>query len=136
MEGLLEGMEWNSNAEIDLKTALLTEKAKKFETTEPNTSNHQFLPPPPVIECTHMHTHTQIDAALLKDTPSPFGAVVAEFLPGRQTERCPVEYVIQVPFAVFQFDTPSPDEAVEMAKNDPSNPSRYKLITVDRMTKR
>lgn len=140
LEDLIEGMEWDTNAEIDLKTALVV--GKVVETSEigktsagRHQNKHRRSPPPPVIEYTYTHMRRR-DIDLLKSHPSPFGAVVAEFLDNNKIAQSPPQHVIWVPFSIFQFDTPSPDEEVEMAKNDPTNPSRYKLITVDRMTKR
>lgn len=111
--------------EIDLKSALvIQERVVKQEESE--------APPPPVIESPETFNHY---SAMLKPTPSPFGQVVADMCTLASVHKRPTECKIYVPFSVFAFDTPSPDEEVQRAMNDPRNPSRYKLIMQERQSR-
>lgn len=81
-------------------------------------------------------TELKVDASMLKNIPSSFGQVMTMMPTGTRRLKHPMERNIEVPFKIFKFDTPSPDERVQQAIKDPNNPDRYKLLTRERQSRR
>ncbi|KAK4313092.1 hypothetical protein Pmani_015519 [Petrolisthes manimaculis] len=81
-------------------------------------------------------TELKVDMSMLKSSPSAFGEVMTLLPAGGRRLKRPMERNIEVPFKIFKFDTPSPDERVQQAINDPNNPARYKLLTRERHSRR
>lgn len=81
-------------------------------------------------------TEIKVDKSMLKSTPSAFGHVLTMMPTGSRRLKRLMERNIEVPFKIFKFDTPSPDERVQQAIQDPNNPARYKLLTRERHSRR
>ncbi|KAK3852154.1 hypothetical protein Pcinc_041246 [Petrolisthes cinctipes] len=56
--------------------------------------------------------------------------------PPKSSRKRPLEMIIEVPFKVFRFDTPSPDERVEQLLKDAPYLLRYKLLSQNRCRRR
>lgn len=116
------------NGDIDLLSALLkpeVEEEPDMETAEQ--SNDLVID---IQVCPF-----QYDATLWKRKPSSFGRVIVNAPHSPKIKRL-TEKVIQVPFKIFRFDTPSPDEMIQEALQNRRDPGWYKLVTKERHSRR
>ncbi|XP_068207932.1 uncharacterized protein [Palaemon carinicauda] len=128
LETLLIQEEVDMNGDIDLLSALLKPQAE--EESERKTD----------IQSTDLFIEPQIcpfryDATLWKRKPSSFGKVMGNIPYSPQVKRL-TEKVICVPFKIFKFDTPSPDEVIQEALQNRRDPGWYKLVTKERHSRR
>ncbi|XP_027222231.2 serine-rich adhesin for platelets isoform X1 [Penaeus vannamei] len=112
--------------EIDLQAALVKHPEKKAEIDTDIEESYSVFIDPVKIKC---------DTSLFKTSPSPFGEVMI-----RKPRLCTVKRLAEknfsVPFEIFKFDTPSPDELVRKALEDHKNPDWYRLVTRERQSRR
>ncbi|XP_064077932.1 LOW QUALITY PROTEIN: uncharacterized protein LOC135195570 [Macrobrachium nipponense] len=116
------------NGDIDLLAALLkpeVEKEPDMETVEESNDLVIDLQVCPF----------QYDATLWKRKPSSFGRVMVNTPHTPKIKRL-TEKIIQVPFKIFRFDTPSPDEMIQEALQNRRDPGWYKLVTKERLSRR
>ncbi|XP_063612217.1 serine-rich adhesin for platelets-like [Penaeus indicus] len=112
--------------EIDLQAALVKHPEKKAEIDTDIEESYSVFIEPVAIKC---------DTSLFKTSPSPFGEVMVKKPPLYPVKRL-AEKRFSVPFEIFKFDTPSPDELVRKALEDHKNPDWYRLVTRERQSRR
>ncbi|XP_042866968.1 uncharacterized protein LOC122249868 isoform X1 [Penaeus japonicus] len=112
--------------EIDLQAALVKQPDITAENDTDNQESYSVFIDPVPDKC---------DTSLFKTTPSPFGEVMIKKPPLYPVKKL-VEKSFSVPFEIFKFDTPSPDDLVRKALEDHKNPDWYRLVTRERQSRR
>ncbi|KAK3885840.1 hypothetical protein Pcinc_009967 [Petrolisthes cinctipes] len=122
------GEEDQDGMDIDLRAAVINTPVDRPLDSPGSHDDIPFM----AVEATEL----KVDTSMLKSSPSAFGKVMTLLPTGGRRLKRPMERNIEVPFKIFKFDTPSPDERVQQAINDPNNPARYKLLTRERHSRR